>query len=140
MTKKYTQRYVDSLQSDAFRTIASACKLPYTLIVLLLTIASPIATYSRTGTLRRPDAEHHSVAYSSHAPPNTLPGENLSKIAIKINLESGELPLHDLSRINFSKLYTVEHNIKLKKVGKIHPDFLAWAFAYCKESCGISFD
>lgn len=38
------------------------------------------------------------------------------------------------SRINFAKYYHVEHNIKVRDVGRVHPDDMHKLFSYFKQS------
>jgi hypothetical protein len=52
-----------------------------------------------------------------------LPGEDkLIKKAVRVNNTSEKDRLAEESRVNYSKLYTIEHNIKVSFIGKIHDD------------------
>jgi len=84
----------------------------------------PIATYNRQGTLKRGlRAEHHGQIYTSRNPPDLLPGEPaLVKQSIRMVPRNQREELHEASRINYAKIYTVEHNVKCHFVGKIHED------------------
>jgi len=62
-------------------------------------------------------------------------GEQLNKYPIKINPRGGER-LHEASRINFSKVYTVEHNLKVKSIGLVDDDYLAYVKLYWEEAMG----
>jgi hypothetical protein len=98
----------------------------------------PISTHHRNGVLGRPDAENHSVIYTSDDPPSQLPGETLDKYAIKVELdrdEEGE-HLHPVSRVNYSQTYTVQHNIKVKKVGRVSKDNMQWVKTYWRACTG----
>jgi hypothetical protein len=53
----------------------------------------------------------------------TFPDEPGLKKALAIFLEAKE-PIHQMSRINFRKVYTIEHNVKAKKIGRIVDDDL----------------
>jgi hypothetical protein len=72
----------------------------------------------------------------STQPPNALPGENLVKYPIKIDPRGNE-QLHFASRINFSKVYTVEHNLKVKAIGVVPKEWLAYVKLYWEEAMGL---
>lgn len=85
-------------------------------------ICLPILTYGLQGTLKRGvHAEDHAQIYTPQkgkkGPPPLLPGEQLSKRAIRMDPISALHKLHPLSRINYAKLYTVEHNVKVYFIG-----------------------
>jgi hypothetical protein len=64
-----------------------------------------------------------------------LEGEKLFKQPIRvIPEENGSLAPQ--SRINFSKVYTVEHNVKVKNIGKVDRDMLEWVQYYFRISNG----
>jgi hypothetical protein len=102
----------------------------------LTVLTSPILTYGKRGTVNRPDAGHHAIAYMTARAPNPLPDEQLNRHSIKIIPRGGE-QLHAASRINFSKIYTVEHNLKVKSIGVVPDEYLAWVKLYCQESTGL---
>ncbi len=84
-------------------------------------IAVPVHTYNRQG-LTKPglyNAEDHAALtlYDTNAEP--LPGEELVRKPLRLILEDKSLKVDQTSRINFSKLYTVEYNIKVSTVGRI---------------------
>ncbi|KAE9994858.1 hypothetical protein Vi05172_g6194 [Venturia inaequalis] len=94
---------------------------------------APISSYKDNGVKNRHDARHHSVAYSTDEPPALLPGEFISKNAIQIRLSQGATPgvhLKPTSRVNFSRTSTVDHNVKVKKIGVLTETGLAWADSY----------
>jgi hypothetical protein len=41
------------------------------------------------------------------------------KEPLEVTPDSSREKLHPLSRLNFSKVYTVEHNVKVKSIGRI---------------------
>ena len=75
-------------------------------------------TYSRRGAVNRPDMKYHAIVYTGSHAPEALPGEELDLPPIRIRAERGEA-LQPQSRINFSKIYTIEHNVKVKEVGRV---------------------
>ena len=47
------------------------------------------------------------------------PGEKIVKNAIAVKPAAKDQKLHPMSRINFDKIYTIEHNVKVMNVGKV---------------------
>ncbi|OBT61180.1 hypothetical protein VE03_09439 [Pseudogymnoascus sp. 23342-1-I1] len=107
-------------------------ELAYTSIRWFIIVASydshstclPILTYGGQGTAKpgvKPD--HHAIIYTTDCPPSKLSGEpELVNTPIRIEVAS---PRHDFdpaSRLNYAKVYTVEHNVKVCFVGRIHGD------------------
>jgi ankyrin repeat protein len=68
--------------------------------------------------MKRTSQEDHAVIYTDNYP-GTLPSELLTKKPLRVIPDSPELKLGPTSRINFGKIYTVEHNVKVKKLGRI---------------------
>jgi len=128
--------------SGAF-TVVSFNEYTYTEIRRFLVIKAashhslclPIATYRQYGTSRRHDAKDHSIIYTDKEP-NPLQGENLNKRAIKVDPEAGET-LDETSRLNYSQTYTVQHNVKVKKLGKVTKDHMAYVKLYWKAALGL---
>jgi hypothetical protein len=77
-------------------------------------------TYGGQGTLKRGvHPEHHAIIYTGKSPV-ILDGEQITKRSIQMesnNKRHGKLD--ETSRINYAKLYTVEHNVKVHFIGKI---------------------
>lgn len=70
----------------------------------------------------------HGVAYIGKQPPVADPEESpgpeelgMQPIPVRITPDERSEKLMDMSRINYGKLYTVEHNVKVRNVGTIHP-------------------
>jgi len=88
-------------------------------------IIRPILTYGGQGTKKRGlHAEFHAQIYTldknqKKAPP-LEPGElPLTKKAIRVDPISPSHKLDSASRLNYAKLYTVEHNVKVYFVGRV---------------------
>ena len=76
-------------------------------------------TYGGQGTLKKGvHAESHAVVYTSKTPV-MKPGEKITKKSIRMDPFSPRDKLDATSRINYAKLYTVEHNVKVHFVGKV---------------------
>jgi hypothetical protein len=58
----------------------------------------------------------------------------LSKDPIRVE-PSDAAELHRASRINFGKTYTVEHNVKVQKIGKVAKEHLPFLKNYWKLAC-----
>jgi hypothetical protein len=48
------------------------------------------------------------------------PKEKIVKQPIAVKPAREDQKLHRMSRINFDKIYTIEHNVKVMNVGKVH--------------------
>lgn len=101
-------------------------------------ICSPIHTYSGQATLKSnlPDAKQHAIIHTSKRAPEensyelddgTIVKENLPKEPIRVISEQAgeEGDLGALSRVNYAKIYTVEHYVRVLNIGKVHPNSMA---------------
>jgi hypothetical protein len=93
-------------------------------------------TYGNRGTAKPGvDAEDHAIIYTGSEIPRELPGEpKLLKKPIRVKLNSRREKLRPESRINFAKIYTVEHNVKVSFIGEIHEDSESNFFADFKHT------
>jgi hypothetical protein len=80
-------------------------------------------TYGSQGT-NKPGvkAEYHAMIYAGREVPSPLQGEQLVKSAVRMELSSPEEKLDLTSRVNYAKVYTIEHNNRVCFIGKIHAD------------------
>jgi hypothetical protein len=87
-------------------------------------LSRPILTYNHQGTIKSGvKREHHTIIYTSEHPPGELPGEpKLFKNPIRVEPYTGRDKLEISSRLNYAKVYTIEHNVKVVFIGKIHKD------------------
>jgi hypothetical protein len=87
----------------------------------------PIYTYGGQGAAKpgvRP--QNHAVVFVEGGPrPVPAPNEMPGKEAVPIILENQKETLEPMSRIDFSRVYTVEHNLRVLKIGRISPNHLA---------------
>jgi hypothetical protein len=98
----------------------------------------PLLTYQGQGTLKRGVKPDDHAAVFAENPKNLrlkeklLPGEKLRKKPFSIIIEDSREKIDPLTRINFSKIYTVEHNVKALKIGRIpDTDLLRKYFIEC---------
>lgn len=83
-----------------------------------------ISTYGGQGAAKE-DArsQDHAVVYSSQFPePLPRPGENITFGSFPVIIEEPGEVLGVMSRLDFGKVYTVEHNVKVLRIGRIWPD------------------
>jgi hypothetical protein len=86
-------------------------------------ICLPILTYGYQGVLKPGvHPEDHAVVYSSRrGGPYLLEREEglMKKSPIRIEMTSPREKLDQLSRLNYAKVYTVEHNVKVVFIGRV---------------------
>ena len=64
----------------------------------------------------------HAIVYTGpegSEPPDLLPGEGITKHALRVEPDDSGEKLDQTSRINFGKTYTVEHNVKVLSIGMV---------------------
>jgi len=73
----------------------------------------------------------HAIAFVGSEQPRCQPGEVPAEGEkgmmgpIRVVPKKKQDKMHDMSRINFAKIYTVEHNVKVYDFGDVHRDYLA---------------
>jgi hypothetical protein len=99
--------------------------------VTVLIFSSPIVTYNRQGVAKNGIVkENHAIAYSTRDPPKARSGElpkgaeNPMMPEIRVKAKRKGDKLDRMSRIDFSRMYTVEHNVKVYDFGDVHKDYL----------------
>ncbi len=95
----------------------------------------PITTYGGRGATKRGiRVGDHAIIYTGDEIPDILAGEEgLTKDALQVIEGSPENLLDPLSRVNFGKVYTVEHNVKVKNVGLVASGSMAKLKGYYKQ-------
>jgi hypothetical protein len=90
-------------------------------------ICLPILTYGMQGVLKYGvHPEDHAVVYTGKKNgPYLLHGEEglMTKDPIRIEMNTPSERLDPLSRLNFAKLYTVEHNVKVSFIGRVAKNY-----------------
>jgi hypothetical protein len=86
--------------------------------------AIPINTYRGHGVakhgFKQVDVDGHAVIHAANTEPYTSSYEPaMSKVPLKVNMAQGER-LDRMSRINFTTVHTVQHNVKVKNIGMVH--------------------
>jgi hypothetical protein len=67
------------------------------------------------------------------------PGENLTKAGVRVEIFSPAEKLDPLSRINYAKVYTVEYNVKVFFIGRVHRDHQHRFLADYKNFMGLDY-
>jgi hypothetical protein len=120
---------------------ASACAKTFYFITSRNSISNnmfrPIVTYRNQGTQEKGvNPEEHTLVYAAKSsdakPPKLLKGEKLNKDPIRMKPDRG-VRLPEASRINFGKVYTVEHHAKVVSLGKIIREHLPKLKSYYDE-------
>ena len=100
----------------------------------------PINTYNSQGVtkpgLSEGDRRAHTIIYMTDTRPFCLPEEEkyLTKRPIAVDKASADQRLDPMSRVNFKKIYTIEHNMKIMNVGKATKDSLPAFIGYWRQS------
>jgi hypothetical protein len=68
--------------------------------------------------------EDHAIIYTGDKPPREIQGEaELMLRPIRVIPKTPRDKLEKESRINYAKIYTVEHNVKVHFIGHVDPKF-----------------
>ncbi|KAB5547037.1 hypothetical protein GE09DRAFT_198696 [Coniochaeta sp. 2T2.1] len=67
-------------------------------------------------------------------PPDPWPEEEIERNPLAVIIEEGQQYLSPAARVDCGRIYTVEDNIRVMKIGRIHPDSLGDLEEYYKES------
>lgn len=90
--------------------------------------ALPITTYGERG-VGKPHVKksEHAIIHTGRTAPDPLPSEEPSRgeegmrpDAIRVEPDDREDKLDPRSRLDFGKVHTIQHNIKVKSYGKVH--------------------
>jgi hypothetical protein len=102
-------------------------------------LCCPIHTYRKQGTTKlRVGAEYHAIVYAAGSKPELLPQEQSPGMgSFPIVVEDKFVTIDKTSRLNFGKIYTVEHNIKVRNVGKVEKEAVPRLMAALLKSIGI---
>lgn len=95
--------------------------------------ALPIATYGGKGVGKRGvKKSEHAIIYTNREPPGPKTHENpqrgeagMRPTPIKVTPDEPTEALDPMSRIDFGKVHTIQHNIKVRPFGNVHPSSMA---------------
>ncbi|CAN9449030.1 unnamed protein product [Alternaria alternata] len=99
-----------------------------------------ISTYSGQGTTKPGVIANQYAAVIPQGNQVVLheKGEDLSKEPIEIKVENPDVDVNAMSRINFAKPYTVEHNVKVRNIGRVVGDSVKKLERYFAEGLGFA--
>ena len=82
------------------------------------------------------DKQAHSIIYAVGTTPSCKQTERpyLDKKAIAVEITSEGQKLDPMSRLNYKKIYTVEHNVKVMGVGRVTRGSLAALLGYWRNT------
>ncbi|KAK1067316.1 hypothetical protein LTR12_008785 [Friedmanniomyces endolithicus] len=91
--------------------------------------ALPVVTYGARGVSKFGVTKfEHGIIYTGSAVPEPLPAERpvrgeraMSATAIRVTPDAQGMRLDEMSRIDYAKVHTIEHNLKVAAVGVVHP-------------------
>jgi hypothetical protein len=97
-----------------------------------------IYTYGEQGVLKSglsdSDRKAHAVIHMTGARPTDLQDEHLmNKEPIAVDPASPDQKLNEWSRLDFRRVYTVEHNVKVKNIGRVAKRSMPYLQNYFKE-------
>jgi hypothetical protein len=99
---------------------------------MLTPLARPISTYGGRGCGKSGLTKgHHCIIYTGRDEPKMLKDEKPAKgepgmmSSIRVHARDRKEKMFDESRVNFGKMYTVEHNVKVYDFGDVHKSSLS---------------
>jgi hypothetical protein len=85
----------------------------------------PLNTYGHQGTEKdRIRAGDYAAVYPMGSEPNIGISEKMSKKPLPIIIEDPKERIDPTSRLNFGQVYTIQHNLKVLKIGRIPDEYL----------------
>lgn len=79
--------------------------------------------------------QDHAVIHMKHSEPfNNSPEPRITKEPLEVKPAAHDQKLDKMSRLNFGRVYTVEHNVKVMPVGKISERSMPKLRGYARDS------
>jgi hypothetical protein len=105
---------------------------------LRLTLGRPINTYGGRGVtkpgLSTAERQAHAIIYMSDTQPKILPEErDIVKKPIAVDKASAQQKLDVMSRINFSRVHTVQWDVKVSNIGIVSRDSMPHLMSYWRQ-------
>jgi hypothetical protein len=102
-----------------------------------------ISTYDKQATTKAGlTPSDHAAIVPQGTPSGTFTqhwkGEHLTKLPLEVKVENPAVTIDAMSRINFAKPYTVEHNIKIQNIGRVVGESVQRLTEYFAESMGYT--
>lgn len=104
-----------------------------------LTSFRPISTYAGRGVTGRLDAAKHAVVYTTNdlCPSPRVGEEDMNNNAIQIQLTGRSGNINGSWRVNFGQPGLLEHNLRMKNIGKVCNVHLKLMQRYFRDYSGI---
>lgn len=97
-----------------------------------------MSTYNGQGTNKAGiDASSHAIVHMEDQIPTALPSElakGMNKEPLAVAAAKPDQKLDPMCRVNFAKIYTVEHNVKAMNVGIISPKSMPKLLGYWRNA------
>lgn len=84
-------------------------------------IALPIINYTKLKPMKPSQQKSHAIIFTSDEAPEPQPEEKRLLQPIRILPINRRQKLDSAARLNYAKLYTIEHNVKVWFIGQVHP-------------------
>ncbi|PIA94593.1 hypothetical protein CB0940_08164 [Cercospora beticola] len=118
-TQSFTDAYNERVYAKVRRFIVVAKREQHVLAV-------PVFSYQGMGPLAaKPRSLDHGIVYMGSEAPRPLKNEVILPTPVRVIPDNPEDRLASTSRINYGKIYTIEHNIKCRGVGMVHAASIA---------------
>ena len=85
---------------------------------------SAVSTHSGRGSPQG-NKNEHGIIFTGKTAPVTQNESGMQKTAIRVNPDDKGAVLDPKSRLNYGKVYNIEHNVKVKNFGSLSPEYLA---------------
>jgi hypothetical protein len=100
--------------------------------------AIPITTYGQAGVSKTGVSKsEHSIVYTTRNPPAPLSAEmpargerGMRSEGIRIVADDPALTLDNMSRLDYGEINTIQHNVRVKAFGQVHPDSMNALFRH----------
>ena len=90
----------------------------------LLNRYSAVSTHSGRGSPQG-NKNEHGIIFTGKTAPAPQNERGMQEKAIRVNPDDKGAVLDPKSRINYGKVYNIEHNVKVKNFGSLSPEYLA---------------
>jgi hypothetical protein len=102
---------------------AVLCEYAIRFVTSSTKFCSAVSTHSGRGSPQG-NKNEHGIIYTGRSAPDTRNEPGLQSKAIKVNPDDKGGVLDPQSRLNYGKVYNVEHNVKVKNFGSLSPEYL----------------
>jgi hypothetical protein len=99
-----------------------------------------ISTYDKQATTKPGlnPSDHAAVIPQGGTFTQHWKGEYLTKLPLEVKVENPGVSIDAMSRVNFAKPYTVEHNIKIQNIGRVVGESVQRLTEYFADSMGYA--